>query len=527
MNEQPKAKLNTRAAFLAGSLGGLLMTLVLVALRFIVDAEVITEVMADWLTSLLPIAVFDFFLDQLQFNAKRLLFVLIFIGQIGVGGLIGLAYARFSVDSGYEEGSVKRGAVLAVGIWLVLVLVVTPIMGKGFFGSGLIDGALTYSAPLLFAVGTYALTLSQVLALAGRSGGIRYNASRRDFLQKAAVFSAIALVGGFAIQTIVTNLARLTPVISGRRRGQLSTLVTPNEDFYVVAKSYVTPMIDAEKWTLELERPNDGGLVNLTYAELLAMPAIEEYVTLTCISNLVGGDLISNALWKGVPLRLVLERAGIGEGTERLAFRAADGYDDICPYDVAIRDEVIVAYEMNGEPLPISHGFPARIIVPGLYGMEHVKWLMKIAPVPADYRGYWQRRGWADTAIIKTMSRIDIPGDRAKIPIDEIEVAGVAFAGKRGIQRVEVSVDDGRSWRDARFEAPLSAFTWVIWRLDFPDPMPERIDIVVRATDGTGEVQTSRPTKNHPSGATGYHEIRVTLTEPAPTPTPTITTVSS
>ena len=174
--------------------------------------------------------------------------------------------------------------------------------------------------------------------------------------------------------------------------------------------------------SLELERPDDGGIVTLTYADLLAMPAIEEYVTLTCISNMVGGDLISTALWKGVPLRLVLDRAGIGEGTERVSFRAADGYIDSFPYDVAVRDEVIVAYEMNGVPLPFAHGFPARIIVPGLYGMENVKWLIKIAPEDADFRGYWQRRGWADTAIIKTISRIDTPGRRAKIPA--IETAG-------------------------------------------------------------------------------------------------------
>ena len=370
-------------------------------------------------------------------------------------------------------------------------------------------------------MGAYSLALTHVLALAGRSGSIRYNASRRDFLQKAAIFSGIALVGGFAIQTIVSNLSRLAPAISGRRKGVLSTPVTPNDDFYTIAKSYVTPMIPTDKWTLEIERPNDEGFLNLTYADLLAMPAIEEYVTLTCISNLVGGDLFSNALWKGVPLRLVLDRAGIGEGTERVSFRAADGYIDSFAYDVAIRDEVIVAYEMNGVPLPASHGFPARIIVPGLYGMENVKWLIKIAPVAADFRGYWQRRGWADTAIIKTMSRIDTPGHRGNIPTNEVEVAGVAFAGKRGIQRVEVSVDGGDTWKDATFDEPLSEFTWVIWRLDWADPMPDKIEIIVRATDSTGEAQDRRITNNHPSGATGYHKIRVSITEPLPTPTPT------
>ena len=511
-----------RTGFLAGALSGLLMTLLLTAFRFIFDTQIITEVMADWLTRVMPARLFDFFLEQLQFNAKRLLFGLIFLGQIGVGGLIGMLYARADADSAYWDKSVQRAMIITVPTWLVLVLAVTPVMGAGLFGTNLLGGAMTYSGALLLAVGAYGFTLTHLLALLGeRDSGAQHSQSRREFLRKAGVFSVIVLVGGFALQTILTNLSRLTPAISGRRKGELSTVVTPNDEFYVVAKSAVVPSIDADDWTLHF-----GGdvtnAVDLTYAELLAMPAVEQYVTLTCISNDVGGDLISNALWKGVPLKLLLERAGLPEGTDRLGFYAADGYFDSFPLDVAMRDEVIVAYQMNGVPLPAEHGFPARIIVPGLYGMEHVKWLVKIEPVASSFRGFWQQRGWADTAVIKTSSRIDIPADRARVPRNLVDVAGVAFAGTRGVLKVEVSTDDGKSWRETDFEPALSPYAWVIWHLDWPEPPLGRSDLLVRATDGTGAVQP-RPSKhNLPAGPEGYHEVAFSVTEPSPTPTPDV-----
>ena len=493
------------------------MTVVLIALRLTLDAMVITEVMADWFTRLLPVAVFDFFIEKLSFNAKRLLYVFVFIGQIGVGGLIGMIYAKYVADVAEQEGVVKRAVYLALGVWVVLALVLTPLLGGGFFGSNIPDGAFTYSSVLLFAVFVFALTTTQILAFSDRAGGMQYNASRRTFLQKAAVFSVLAVVSGIALQTVLTNLSRLTPSVSRPRK--LSTPVTPNDEFYFVSKSAVVSQIDVAEWALSVEGEGVGNPMKITYAELLAMPAIEEYVTLTCISNPIGGDLISNALWKGVPLNYILDKAQFAQDAERIAFHAHDGYFDSFPADIARRDEVIVAYHMNGVPLPNSHGFPARIIVPGLYGMEHVKWLNKIEPVAADFRGYWQRRGWDDTAVIKTMSRFDIPVNRERLPFTEIDVGGVAFAGTRGISRVEVSLDAGATWQDAAFEPALSEYAWVIWRVGWPSPMAGNQTLMVRATDGAGTSQRELRMPNQPSGATGWHRIDVFLTEPV-TPTP-------
>ena len=161
------------------------------------------------------------------------------------------------------------------------------------------------------------------------------------------------------------------------------------------------------------------------------MPPVEEYVTLECISNLVGGDLISNAKWRGVPLRMFLERARLKPSVVDISFYAQDGYSESIPLEMAMRDEVIVAYEMNGEPLPSKHGFPARLIVPGYFGLKHVKWLTKIEPVVHDFRGYWQQRGWTDVPWVKTFSRIDVPSHMSVIEGGMLSLGGVAFAGDR------------------------------------------------------------------------------------------------
>jgi len=289
--------------------------------------------------------------------------------------------------------------------------------------------------------------------------------------------------------------------------------VTPNDQFYEVSKNIVNPRVDVAGWKLELAGDFATPL-SLTYDELKGLPWKEEYVTLTCISNLIGGDLISNALWRGVPLKLLLERAGLAPKVERLAFHAADGYVDSFPTQYATRDNVLVVYLMNGEPLPDDHGFPARIIIPGLYGMENVKWLTRIQTVPANFRGYWQQRGWADTAVIKTMSRIDVPHYSATVPLGEAFVGGVAFAGDRGLTKVEVSFDGGVTWQPAEVDKPLSPYTWVLWTRRWTPIIAQPHRLVVRATDGTGETQTGVVKSSLPDGATGYHKITVTVETP-------------
>jgi DMSO/TMAO reductase YedYZ molybdopterin-dependent catalytic subunit len=229
-----------------------------------------------------------------------------------------------------------------------------------------------------------------------------------------------------------------------------------------------------------------------------------------CISNEIGGDLISNAVWKGVPLKAILEKAGIRTGASRLIIRARDGYSDSFPLSAALRDGTILAYEMNGKPLERQHGFPARVLVMGLYGIKNVKWLSELEVVDYDHKGYWPARGWSHTAIYKTFSRIDVPAPGAVLKRGERSwIAGVAFAGDRGIRGVEVSVDGGTTWQPAQLKSGMGDHTWLRWAFEWIPAVPGTATLTVRAIDGTGAVQPVGPKPPLPDGVEGLHALSV------------------
>ena len=291
----------------------------------------------------------------------------------------------------------------------------------------------------------------------------------------------------------------------------LSPWLTPTGEFYTVSKNLFDPRVNENRWSLrvdgQVKRP-----LHLSYRELVAMAGqVEQYTTLSCISNPIGGDLIGNARWKGIPLARILELAAPREGVVDLRFEAADGYTDSIPLAKALEPTTLLALEMNGEPLPPEHGFPARLIVPGIYGMKNVKWITRIEAVPYDYKGYWEVRGWSDTAITRTLSRIDVPKDRGRLRQGRIEVAGIAFAGDRGIRAVEVSFDGGRSWEAAEVEPSPNAMTWSRWLKVWEPEGAGWYTLAVRAYDGSGQVQEQADVPPLPEGATGYHRIRVNV----------------
>jgi DMSO/TMAO reductase YedYZ molybdopterin-dependent catalytic subunit len=292
----------------------------------------------------------------------------------------------------------------------------------------------------------------------------------------------------------------------------ITPLVVPNRDFYRIDTSLLTPRLDATTWSLEVNGMVDRPYT-ITYDELLAMPLVEQYVTIACVSNKVGGDLVGNALWRGVPLRAVLDRAGVQEGATQVVGRAFDGWTAGFPtawLDVADR-EALVAVAMNGEPLPPEHGYPARLIVPGLYGyVSATKWLTNLELTTLEaFNGYWVPLGWAKEAPILTQSRIDVPGFGDSLSAGTQPVAGVAWAPDRGVAAVEVQVDDG-PWSPAELSSPISDATWVQWLFRW-DASAGDHTLRVRATDGTGEVQTAEETDPAPNGARGYHTIQVSV----------------
>ena len=289
----------------------------------------------------------------------------------------------------------------------------------------------------------------------------------------------------------------------------LSPLVTSNEDFYRIDTRILVPQVDPDGWSLRITGMVDRE-VELTLDELLAMDRITEFVTLACVSNEVGGDLVGNALWSGVPLGDLLDRAGPHPEATQIVGRAVDGWTAGFPAEVAADGRpCMVAVAMNGEPLPVKHGFPARLIIPGLYGyVSATKWLTEIELTTWEaFDGYWIPRGWAKEGPIKTQSRIDVPRAGATVAAGPIAVAGVAWAPTRSVERVEVRVDDG-PWEPAQLSGALSTNTWVQWRYTW-DAATGTHRLAVRATDGHGETQTEQAAPPAPSGATGHHTITV------------------
>ena len=291
--------------------------------------------------------------------------------------------------------------------------------------------------------------------------------------------------------------------------------ITPNQEFYITTYSPEVPEINASKHSLRIE-----GLVGkpsvFTMADLDALKDKKEFVTLQCIGNPVGGDSIGNALWEGVTFKRVLDLAQPGSGIVKAALFGEDGYSDSIPYDLAQSDDVFLAWTMNGEPLPKQHGHPLRLIVPGIYGMKNVKWISKVELVNYNFEGYWEKKGWSDEAVIPVRSQILMPMSGKSVPLGKYMVGGVAFGGRYGISKVQVSLDGGKNWSDAQMKPPLSKWAWSLWEYDWTPQRKGGYKIAVRGFDRSGKAQEStsllgKVTGSFPSGAKGIHRVDMTV----------------
>ena len=287
----------------------------------------------------------------------------------------------------------------------------------------------------------------------------------------------------------------------------VSPLVTPNNDFYRIDTAFSVPRVDVNDWRLNItglvERP-----YSISFPELLGLSVFEEFITLCCVSNEVGGELIGNATWQGVPIWHLVNHAGVKPEGTQIVGRSVDGFTVGFPTAVAFDGRpALVAVGMNGEPLPFEHGFPARLIVSGLYGyVSATKWLQEIEVTTWDgFNGYWIPRGWSKEGPVKTQSRIDVPRPSSTINPGLQAIAGVAWAQNRGISKVEVQIDNG-DWQEARLALPISKHTWVQWVHQW-EATPGRHFARVRATDASGTTQPVGPRPPAPNGAEGWHQI--------------------
>jgi DMSO/TMAO reductase YedYZ molybdopterin-dependent catalytic subunit len=512
-------RLRTSESFVAGVSAMLVATAVL-GLAHLVQASFPFPPLglAQRLLRLVPGPLAVFFIERLGHWALQLFAAGFTVGSVLAGGLAGILVAR--------AGARGRAAWLAGGL---LALAALP----GYRPQPGAPSLAVYVAVVAVAGVVYASVLRGALGRLERdpvpAPARGLGRTRRELLR--------ALVGGGALLLTGLVLRRLTGGLGDPGGGPLARPagaapirtaappspegaaafleirgltpeVTPNRHHYTVDESIIDPDVDARSWRLRVDGLV-GRPIELGYDELLAMAGVEQYVTLQCISNFVGGDLVGTAKWTGVPLRAVLQRAGgASRRAVRVAFHAVGGYTDSLPLAKALEPTTVVAYGMNGRSLPRAHGYPARIIVPGIYGMKNVKWLQRIEVVDYDYRGYWQRSdGWDNIAEVKTASRIDVPADLAAVQ-GEVLAAGVAWAGDRGIRRVEVSTDDGRTWAPAVLRRELAPAAWRQWRWT-GRLGGDRAVLRVRAADGRGALQTAEQRPPHPSGASGYDQVEV------------------
>ena len=349
---------------------------------------------------------------------------------------------------------------------------------------------------------------------------------RRRFLRSSVAAAGIATVAG-GLGRLLTSRADAaasraaatipdpadpgSPTPEGADLGVpgVAPFLTPNGAFYRVDTALFVPAIDASTWTLRVHGMVDRD-ITLDFDQLLARPMIERDVTLACVSNEVGGPYVGNARWIGAPLADLLREAGVHAEASQIVSRSADGFTIGTPTAVAMDGrDAMLAVSMNGEPLPLEHGFPVRMVVPGLYGyVSATKWLVDLELTTLDaYDAYWIQRGWAKEAPVKTQSRIDTPADGARLTAGRVAVAGVAWAQHRGVDRVEVMVDDG-GWRKTELGVDDTIDTWRQWVYRW-DATPGSHTLSVRATDGEGATQSAFRAAPFPDGATGHHTIAV------------------
>ena len=435
------------------------------------------------------------------------------VGAIG-GAILGLLLRRSSV----RASALWTTAIFVLLPIIVFAIALWPVLGTSYIG--LPTGAARLVTLVGFALCVFAFERTLVLGFRflaqGKIGNRDYEFSpaigRRAFVLGA--IGAAVTGGGIALARKLYSAATFS-YDGTQYKGRIVQPITPNELFYCVTKNVVDPRVDVDLWHLEV-----GGLVKNAatwrFDDLLGFETKQQETTLMCISNGLDAGLISNAVWKGFPLRDVLDRAIPLSGAARVRFHGVDNYTDTIPLEKALKPTTLLAYEMNGAELPDRHGYPLRLIVPGYFGEKHVKWLTRIEVTDANAKGFYEAQGWGPDFITPTRSRIDVPDAWSSFSLGKlngpIAVKGIAYGGDRGISRVEFSSDGGKSWRDAEIYYSGGNLAWSLWKTEWmPDAAGDYM-LVVRATDGEGGVQEWEDKRGPFSGVAGLHEIDVTVT---------------
>jgi DMSO/TMAO reductase YedYZ molybdopterin-dependent catalytic subunit len=504
------------AGLLAGLLAGIVMTTAMLLLAALGVATPLV-IIGDRLSVFIPPGPFLSIMGKVGgYNHLK---------QLGVGSTIGAQVLVAAIGGMIFGLLVRRNPQRVSSMWTMSIFVVLPIVAFAIALWPVLDtsyvGLPMEAARLVTLVG-FALCVfffERTLVTGFQFLTLRKTDKRQyEFTpaigRRAFVLSAIGIAvagGGVALARKLYRAATFS-YDGTQYKGRIVEPITPNELFYCVTKNIVDPRVNVDLWHLEV-----NGLVQnratWRFQDLVGYPAREQQTTLMCISNGLDAGLISNAIWKGIPLRDLLDQAVPFSNAARVRLHGVDNYADTIPLEKAMKPTTLLAYEMNGVPLPHRHGYPLRVIVPGYFGEKHVKWLTRIELTDANAKGFYETQGWGPDFITPTRSRIDVPDYDSQFSIGElqqpIEVKGIAYGGDRGISRVELSFDDSKSWRDADIYYAGGDLAWSLWKTEWrPDAAGDFV-LVVRATDGEGDVQEWEADRSWFSGVTGFHNIVV------------------
>jgi DMSO/TMAO reductase YedYZ molybdopterin-dependent catalytic subunit len=508
------------AGLLAGLLAGIVMTAVMLLLALLGVATPLV-IIGDRLSVFIPPGPFLSLMGKVggYNHLKQLGVGSTMAGQLFVGAIAGAILGLFS-----RRDPKRVSALWTVSIFVLLPIVVFaialwPVLGTSYIGLPI--GAARLVTLVGFALCVFVFERTLV-------GGFRFLAQGRIGVRKEYEFSpaigrrafvlgavgAVVTGGGIALARKLYRAATFS-YDGTQYKGSAVQPITPNELFYCVTKNVVDPRVDVDLWHLEV-----GGLVKNAatwrFDDLMGFEMKEQETTLMCISNGLDAGLVSNAIWKGFPLRDLLDQAVPLSGAARVRFHGVDNYTDTIPLDKALQPTTLLAYEMNGADLPDRHGYPLRLIVPGYFGEKHVKWLTRIEVTGAGAKGFYEAQGWGPDFITPTRSRIDVPDAWSSISLGKlnrpIEVKGIAYGGDRGISRVEFSSDGGKSWRDAEIYYSGGNLAWSLWKTEWMPGAAGDYSLVVRATDGAGHAQEWNEDRGPFSGVAGLHEIGVQVT---------------
>jgi len=512
--------LSTLYALGAGVLASIVAIVCMGILRLQAGVPTPPELFGDYVLKHIDTGTFIRLLATFAPNSKTAPLGLALLGMFGVGAVLGWPYAvlvrlRLPVD-GYRPARREWITALALAVVMTLVAVVLfwDEIRQNFFGLTVEWSRTVTILSLLIEFALYGIVLClayrALLPKQPRPEVSTAAQSRRQILSRAGV-AALSVGGAGATWGLVKSYLSDYTSYDGMRspRNGPTPAITTNDQHYVVTQNPIDPAVNTNLWRLEV-----GGLVNsegaYTLEEVQQLPSTSRAITLECIANGPNIGLMSTAIWHGVTLKTLLDRHGGPQPEARyVAFYSVDGYSVSLPLNEVLAADALLAWRMNGVELPQRHGYPMRVLIPGRYGEENPKWLTRVELTDHFVGGLYSDQGWYNGPL-HTTSRIDspLPGERIALG-HPFNMAGLAFAGTRGIQKVEVSTDGGQTWHIATLQPPLSQDTWVLWNWQWTPLLPGTYSLTVRATDGTGEVQTSHKQGTVPDGATGYHMIQV------------------